>query len=64
MSELLPFSAGIDIVGPLPADPWIIPTFSGGARRRPGEGDAARAWLAFIRVVGRRASASTGMEPV
>jgi molybdate transport system substrate-binding protein len=48
MSELLPFSAGIDIVGPLPADLQIITTFSGGVHVAAQEGDAARAWLAFI----------------
>jgi molybdate transport system substrate-binding protein len=63
MSELLPFAAGIDIAGPLPADLQIITTFSGGVHVAAQEGDAARAWLAFI-----ASSAAVlrkhGMEPV
>lgn len=62
MSELLPFSAGIDIVGPLPADLQIITTFSGGVHIAAREADTARAWLAFL-----AASAPVlrrhGMEP-
>jgi len=62
MSELLPFSAGIDIVGPLPADLQIITTFSGGVHVAAREADAARALLAFL-----AASAPVlrkhGMEP-
>jgi len=48
MSELLPFAAGIDIVGPLPADIQVITVFSGGVHVAAKEADAARAWLAFI----------------
>lgn len=63
MSELLPFSAGIDIVGPLPAELQIITTFSGGVHVAAKEADAARALLAFL-----ASSAGVlrkhGMEPV
>jgi len=63
MSELLPFSAGIDIVGPLPAEIQVITVFSGGVHVAARQADAARAWLAFI-----AASAATlkkhGMESV
>lgn len=48
MSELLPFSAGIDIVGPLPAEIQVITVFSGGVHVAARQADAARAWLAFI----------------
>jgi molybdate transport system substrate-binding protein len=48
MSELLPFSAGIDIVGPLPADLQIITTFSGGVHVAAREAGAARALLDFL----------------
>ena len=47
MSELLPIP-GIDIVGPLPADIQVITVFSGGVHIAAKEGEAARAWLAFI----------------
>lgn len=62
MSELLPFSAGIDIVGPLPADLQLMTTFSGGVHVAAREADTARALLAFL-----AASAPVlrrhGMEP-
>src|SRR5258706_14356498 len=48
MSELLPFTAGIDIVGPLPADIQVITTFSGGVHVAAREADAARALLGFL----------------
>ena len=47
MSELLP-TAGIDILGPLPAEIQVITTFSGGVHVAAKDADAARAWLAFI----------------
>ena len=47
MSELLP-TAGIDILGPLPAEIQVITTFSGGVHAAAREAGAARAWLAFI----------------
>ena len=47
MSELLP-TAGIDILGPLPAEIQTITTFSGGVHAAAREADAARAWLAFL----------------
>ena len=48
MSELLPVP-GIDIVGPLPAEIQVVTVFSGGVHVAAKEGDAARAWLDFIR---------------
>jgi len=48
MSELLPFAAGVDIVGPLPAEIQIMTTFSGGVHVAASQGDAARAWLDFL----------------
>jgi molybdate transport system substrate-binding protein len=63
MSELLPFSAGIDIVGPLPAEIQVITVFSGGVHVAAKEADAARALLDFL-----ASSAAVlrkhGMEPV
>ena len=63
MSELLPFSAGIDIVGPLPADIQIITTFSGGVHVAAKEAGAARGLLDLL-----ASSAAVlrkhGMEPV
>lgn len=47
MSELLP-TAGIDIVGPLPADIQVITTFSGGVHVAAKDAEAARAWMAFL----------------
>jgi molybdate transport system substrate-binding protein len=47
MSELLP-TAGIDIIGPLPADIQIVTTFSGGVHAAAQDADAARAWLDFL----------------
>jgi molybdate transport system substrate-binding protein len=47
MSELLP-TAGIDILGPLPAAIQVITTFSGGVHVAAEQADAARAWLALL----------------
>jgi molybdate transport system substrate-binding protein len=47
MSELLP-TPGIDIIGPLPSAIQVITTFSGGVHTAAKQGDAARAWMAFI----------------
>ena len=47
MSELLP-TAGIDIVGPLPADIQVITVFSGGVQAAAKDAEAARAWMAFL----------------
>ena len=47
MSELLP-TAGIDILGPLPAAIQVITTFSAGVHVAAKEAGAARAWLAFL----------------
>jgi molybdate transport system substrate-binding protein len=63
MSELLP-TAGIDIIGPLPADLQIITTFSGGVHVAAKHADAARAWMAFL--TSREAAPvlrKHGMEP-
>ena len=47
MSELLP-TAGLDILGPLPAEIQTITTFSGGVPAAAKEAHAASAWLAFL----------------
>lgn len=47
MSELLPV-AGIDILGPLPADIQIMTVFSGGVHAAAREAEAARAWMSYI----------------
>ncbi len=47
MSELLP-TAGIDILGPLPAEIQVITVFSGGVHVAAKEAEGARAWLACI----------------
>ena len=52
MSELLPFTDGIDIVGPLPAEIQVITVFSGGVHVAAKEAESARAWLAFIAQAG------------
>ena len=63
VSELLPV-AGIDLIGPLPADIQEITTFSGGVHASATEPEAARELLAFLTLpdaapVIRKA----GMEP-
>jgi molybdate transport system substrate-binding protein len=47
MSELLP-TAGIDILGPLPAEIQVITVFSGGVHVAAKEAESARAWLACL----------------
>jgi molybdate transport system substrate-binding protein len=63
MSELQAV-AGIDIVGPLPAEIQVVTTFSGGVHVAAKEGEAARAWMDFI--ASPRSAAvlrKHGMEP-
>jgi molybdate transport system substrate-binding protein len=63
MSELQAV-AGIDIVGPLPAEIQVVTTFSGGVHVAAKEGEAARAWMTFI--ASPRSAAvlrKHGMEP-
>jgi molybdate transport system substrate-binding protein len=47
MSELLP-TAGIDIIGPLPAEIQVITVFSGGVHVAAKQPENAAAWLAFL----------------
>jgi molybdate transport system substrate-binding protein len=47
MSELLP-TAGIDILGPLPAEIQVITVFSGDVHIAAKEPESARAWLACL----------------
>ncbi len=47
VSELLPV-AGIDYLGPLPADIQHVTVFSGGIHVGAKEAEAARAWVKFI----------------
>lgn len=64
MAELLHVGAGIDLVGPLPADIQQITVFSGGVHASAKATEAARAWLAFLS--GPDAAAvirKKGMEP-
>jgi molybdate transport system substrate-binding protein len=48
MAELLHVGAGVDIVGPLPAEIQSITVFSGGVHAGAKAPEAARAWLEFL----------------
>jgi molybdate transport system substrate-binding protein len=63
VSELLPV-AGIDYLGPLPADIQHVTVFSGGIHVAAKEAEAARAWVKFI--ISPQAAPvirKSGMEP-
>ncbi len=63
VSELMTF-AGIDYLGPLPADVQQYTTFSGGIQSGAKEPDAARAWIRFIAApAAAPAFRKRGMEP-
>jgi molybdate transport system substrate-binding protein len=64
MAELLHVGAGIDLVGPLPADIQQITVFSGGVHASAKAPEAARAWLAFLSAPDAAAVITKkGMEP-
>ncbi len=64
ISELLPV-AGIDVVGPIPAELQKITTFSGGLVTGAQHADAGKALLAFLRApAGAAAVVRSGMEPI
>jgi len=64
MSELLPV-AGIDVVGPLPAELQKITIFSGGIVSGAQHGEAAKALLAFLGSPAAAAVvAQTGLDPI
>jgi molybdate transport system substrate-binding protein len=64
ISELKPV-AGIDIVGPLPADLQKITTFSAGVATGSKEPDAARALIKFLSSPAARTElVKSGMEPI
>jgi molybdate transport system substrate-binding protein len=64
MSELKPV-AGIDIVGPLPAELQKITTFSAGIATVSKEPDAGRALIKFMTSPGARdAIVKSGMDPI
>lgn len=63
MSELLPV-AGIDVIGPLPADVQQITVFSAGLHARARAPEAARALAGFLRAPGAApVIRRKGMEP-
>ena len=61
MSELLP-TAGIDILGPLPADIQVVTTFSGAPHVAANDAAGARALLAFL-AAAAPVIRKHGMEP-
>jgi molybdate transport system substrate-binding protein len=63
MSELLPV-AGIDVIGPLPADVQQITVFSAGLHARATERAAARALIGFLKApAAAPVIRKNGMEP-
>jgi molybdate transport system substrate-binding protein len=64
ISEMLPV-AGVDIVGPLPADLQKITVFSAGIATGSKEPDAGRALVKFlVSPAARAAIVNSGMEPI
>ena len=64
IAELLHVGAGIDLVGPLPADIQQITVFSGGVHAGAKAPEAAQAWLAFLSAPDAAAVIrKKGMEP-
>jgi molybdate transport system substrate-binding protein len=64
ISEMLPV-AGVDIVGPLPADLQKITVFSAGIATGSKEPDAGRALVKFLASPAARAAiVNSGMEPI
>jgi molybdate transport system substrate-binding protein len=64
ISELLPV-AGIDVVGPIPAELQKITTFSGGIVAGAQHAEAAQALLTFLRTPAAAAAvARSGLEPI
>jgi molybdate transport system substrate-binding protein len=62
ISELLPV-AGVEVVGPLPAELQKVTIFSAGVVAAAHEGDAARAFLSFVAEHSRELLQPKGLEP-
>ena len=62
ISELLPV-AGVEVVGPLPAELQKVTIFSAGVLAAAHEGAAARAFLSFVAEHSRPLLKSKGLEP-